>query len=75
MIAREKREIIETYFQECREFFFPLAANEINWTKGYTFLDKELQKTVTSYQLPVTSYQLPVLPVAAPPEKKIGGQC
>ena len=45
------KEIIETYFQECIEFFFPYATKEIDWTKGYTFLDKELQKIVRDAQL------------------------
>ena len=40
------KEIIETYFRECLEFFFPLAAKDIDWTKDYTFLDKEFQKIV-----------------------------
>lgn len=40
------KEAIETYFRECIEFFFPIAAEEINWERGYTFLDKELQQVV-----------------------------
>ena len=34
---------IETYFRECIEFFFP-TATEIDWERGYNFLDKELQQ-------------------------------
>ncbi len=45
------KEIIETYFQECIEFFFPVAANDIDWSRGHTFLDKELQKIVRDAQL------------------------
>ena len=45
------KEIIETYFKGCIEFFFPNAAKEIDWTKGYTFLDKELQKIVRDASL------------------------
>lgn len=40
------KEAIETYFRECMEFFFPIAAEEINWERGYNFLDKELQQVV-----------------------------
>ena len=40
------KETIEAYFQECLEFFFPEVANDIDWSKKYTFLDKELQKIV-----------------------------
>ena len=45
------KEIMEIYFQECIEFFFPVAANEIDWSKGYIFLDKELQKIVRDAEL------------------------
>ncbi len=38
------KEAIENYFQECLEFFFPLAAQGIDWQRGYNFLDKELQQ-------------------------------
>ena len=40
------KEAIESYFQECIEFFFPIAAAGINWKQGYTFLGKELQQVV-----------------------------
>ena len=40
------KEIIEEYFQDFMTFFFPKAAQEIDWTKGYEFLDKEFQKVV-----------------------------
>jgi len=38
--------IIERYFPEFMAFFFPKAHAAIDWTKGYTFLDKELQQVV-----------------------------
>jgi hypothetical protein len=38
------KEAIENYSQECLEFFFPLAAKDIDWQRGYNFLDKELQQ-------------------------------
>ncbi len=43
------KETIEAYFQECLEFFFPEVANDIDWSKKYTFLDKELQKIVARW--------------------------
>jgi hypothetical protein len=38
--------IIERYFEDFMAFFFPKAYAAINWEKGYTFLDKELQQVV-----------------------------
>ncbi|HLP87274.1 MAG TPA: transposase [Nostocaceae cyanobacterium] len=38
------KEIIEAYFPRFLKFFFPLAYSEIDWTKPYEFLDKELQQ-------------------------------
>jgi hypothetical protein len=40
------KDIIALYFQPFLEFFFPLIASQIDWSKGYEFLDKELQKVV-----------------------------
>lgn len=45
------KEAIENYFQECIEFFFPVAAQGIDWKRGYTFLDKELQQVVRDAEL------------------------
>ena len=45
------KETIEIYFQECMEFFFPVASAEIDWKRGYTFLDKELQQVVRDAEL------------------------
>ncbi|MCP3943909.1 MAG: cytosolic protein, partial [Desulfobacteraceae bacterium] len=45
------KDIIEAYFREFMEFFFPEAADGIDWTKGYNFLDKELQKVVRDAKL------------------------
>ncbi|MDZ8106263.1 MAG: cytosolic protein [Nostoc sp. DedQUE12a] len=45
------KEAIEIYFQECIEFFFPVAAQGIDWKRGYTFLDKELQQVVRDAEL------------------------
>ncbi len=38
------KEILSTYFQEFMEFFFPKIAREIDWTRGYELLDKELRQ-------------------------------
>ncbi|MCU0541212.1 MAG: DUF4351 domain-containing protein [Oscillatoriaceae cyanobacterium Prado104] len=38
------KEILETYFEEFIAFFFPQSHAEINWQRGYEFLDKELQQ-------------------------------
>ncbi len=36
------KEAIEAYFPECLQFFFPEIAQDIDFDKGYDFLDKEL---------------------------------
>jgi len=38
------KEILEKYFPEFIEFFFPKAYKDIDWSKGYEFLNKELQQ-------------------------------
>ena len=38
------KEVVERYFPEFVRFFFPKAFQDIDWEKGYEFLDKELQK-------------------------------
>ncbi len=40
------KEAIEEYFQECMAFFFPEIHADIDWSAGYQFLDKELEKVV-----------------------------
>jgi len=45
------KEILEAYFEDFMTFFFPLAAEEVDWDKGYTFLDKELQQVVRDAEL------------------------
>jgi hypothetical protein len=35
---------IEWYLEECMAFFFPQAHADIDWSRGYEFLDKELQR-------------------------------
>ena len=45
------KEILEEYFQDFMDFFFPEIACEIDWDKGHTFLDKELQQVVRDAEL------------------------
>lgn len=45
------KEILEQYFPEFMAFFFPAAHAEVDWTKGYEFLDKELQQVVRDAEL------------------------
>lgn len=40
------KEILERFFPECLLFFFPDAHAAIDWSQGYTFMDKELQQVV-----------------------------
>jgi hypothetical protein len=40
------KEVLERFFPEFMAFFFPEAHAAIDWSLGYTFLDKELQKVV-----------------------------
>lgn len=35
---------LEAYFEECIHFFFPAIAREVDWKRGYLFLEKELQQ-------------------------------
>ena len=45
------KKILEAYFQEFTAFFFPAAAEEIDWSRGYAFLDKELQQVARDAEL------------------------
>jgi hypothetical protein len=45
------KKILEAYFQEFVVFFFPTAAEGINWSRGYAFLDKELQQVARDAEL------------------------
>ena len=40
------KEILEQFLPEFLAFFFPLVYNQIDWSKGYNFKDKELQRVV-----------------------------
>jgi hypothetical protein len=38
------KEALEVYFEQFMAFFFPEAYGEIDWTRGFEFLDKELRQ-------------------------------
>jgi hypothetical protein len=40
------KEALDRYFEPCMAFFFPHAHADIDWTRGYEMLDKELQPIV-----------------------------
>ena len=40
------KEALDRYFAHCMAFFFPRAHADIDWTRGYEMLDKELQPIV-----------------------------
>jgi hypothetical protein len=45
------KEVLERYFEDFMAFFFPDAHADIDWSKGYEFLDKELQQVVREAEL------------------------
>ncbi len=45
------KDVIERYFQDFILFFCPQAYGEIEWTRGFEFLDKELQQVVRDAEL------------------------
>jgi hypothetical protein len=45
------KEAVERYFPEFMAFYFPTAYAEIDWAKGYVFLDQELQAVVQDAEL------------------------
>jgi predicted transposase YdaD len=38
------KDVIEAFFVEFMQFFFPRIYKQIDWSQGFVFLDKELQK-------------------------------
>ncbi len=38
------KDVLDLFFEAAIEFFFPAAHVQIDWARGYEFLDKELQK-------------------------------
>ncbi|MEE4355252.1 MAG: hypothetical protein V2I97_02220 [Desulfococcaceae bacterium] len=45
------KEALELYFEAFMGFFFPNIHTDIDWSKGYEFLDKELEKIVRDAEL------------------------
>ncbi|WP_448572434.1 hypothetical protein, partial [Trichothermofontia sp.] len=45
------KDILETYFTDFMAFFFPAVYADIDWSKGYEFLDNELQQIVRDAEL------------------------
>ncbi len=45
------KEALEHYFEQFMQFFFPDAHADIDWRKGYEFLDKELEKIVRDAEI------------------------
>jgi hypothetical protein len=45
------KDILQRYFAEFILFFFPQAHREIEWNRGFEFLDKELQQVVRDAEL------------------------
>jgi hypothetical protein len=38
------KDLLDEYFEQFMEFFFSSAYAQIDWARGFEFLDKELQK-------------------------------
>lgn len=45
------KDILQRYFEEFVLFFFPQAYEEIDWSRGFEFLDQELQSVVRGAEL------------------------
>jgi hypothetical protein len=45
------KDILEAYFPDFMQFFFPHIYDEIDWSRGYDFLDQELQQVVRDAEL------------------------
>jgi hypothetical protein len=45
------KEILEVYFEDFMLFFFPQVHAEIDWSRGYDFLDQELAQVVRDAEL------------------------
>jgi hypothetical protein len=45
------KDILEAYFPDFMAFFFPAAAAEIDWSRGFELLDKELAQVVQDAKL------------------------
>jgi len=45
------KDIIEEYFEDFMAYYFPEVYNDIDWSKKYDFLDKELQQVVRDAEI------------------------
>jgi hypothetical protein len=45
------KDILEVYFQDFMQFFFPEIHDDIDWSRGYDFLDQELRQVVRDAEL------------------------
>jgi hypothetical protein len=45
------KDILEAYFPDFLQFFFPQIHAEVDWNRGYGFLDTELQQVVRDAEL------------------------
>jgi hypothetical protein len=45
------KEILEVYFEDFVQFFFRQIHDEIDWSRGYDFLDQELAQVVRDAEL------------------------
>lgn len=45
------KEILDRYFAAFLSFFFPAIHQDIDWKRGYEFLDKELQQVARDAEL------------------------
>jgi hypothetical protein len=45
------KQMLQLYFQEFMSFFFPQAHAQIDWSRGFEFLDQELQQVVRDAEL------------------------
>jgi len=45
------KQMLQLYFQDFMQFFFPQAHAQIDWSRGFEFLDQELQQVVRDAEL------------------------
>ncbi|MCL0086614.1 hypothetical protein M1N65_00885 [Thermodesulfovibrionales bacterium] len=45
------KDILETYFRQFLAFFFPIIEKDLDWEKGYEFLDKEFQSIAKEVEI------------------------
>jgi hypothetical protein len=45
------KQMLQLYFEDFMQFFFPQAHAQIDWSRGFEFLDQELQQVVRDAEL------------------------